>query len=301
MVVSAPLRILRHLGEKATWTQLWDVIAAGPSTAVLRHRNRWSHAPVVGDADVVVSMATYERRFTSAYLALECIGRGRVHPRRLVLWVDDARLLDDVPPSLRRLRDRGLELRAGRPEYGPHNKYYPYARSIEAHCTPLVTADDDALYTDDWLENLLEGHREHPDAIIANRAHRIAVSDGAILPYRAWSIAKPESISPRTFATGRSGVLHPPRMLDALREAGDGFLACAPRADDIWLHAVALRNGIPMILAPGAPRNYRIAPVGNPTGLSLANVLGGGNDRQIAATYAPADIAVLAADAFPRD
>ena len=33
------------------------------------------------------------------------------------------------------------------------------------------------------------------------------------------------------------------RMADALHELGTAFTACAPMADDVWLHAVALRHG----------------------------------------------------------
>lgn len=95
--------------------------------------------------------------------------------------------------------------------------------------------------------------------------------------------------------TGRSGVLYPPVMSRALRDAGEGFLECAPRADDIWLYAVAVRTRTPVVLTPRAPRNFGIAPVRAPGGLSIKNIVGGGNDAQITATYGADDIAAIAA------
>lgn len=286
-------RLAHRLLSPDTAQQLRDVVLGGPPTAVLRYRNRRSNAPVTGTAPVVVSVASHGRRLRAAHLTLEAIGRGIVRPRRLILWTPDAEAVAEPPATLARLQRRGLELRYSGGDYGPHCKYYPYAASIGHHELPLVTADDDALYTNDWLSGLLIEHATYPEAVIANRAHRITMARGRILPYGEWEDAHPGPPSRRTFATGRSGVLYPPSMLDALREAGEAFRQCAPRADDIWLHAVALRTGVPVRVSRARRRNYRMSPVPDWAGLSVENVIGGGNNRQIEATYTEADLARL--------
>lgn len=290
-----------QLRSHETARQVREVLLGGPSATALWRRNRTSSEPVTGDAAVVVSLATHGARFASAHYTVEAIGRGTVRPRRLVLWVDDARLLENLSPALERLRRRGLELRHGDARYGPHNKYFPQISSGRDADLPLVIADDDALYGEDWLAELLATVANHPGAMIANRAHRIELDGETIAPYAQWSGELPGQESARTMPTGRSGVLYPPSLQAALREAGEGFLDSAPRADDIWVHAVALRAGIPVTLTPRAPRNFRMAPVRDLLGLSAENVFGGGNDAQIRATYSPTDIAKLVAGGIAEE
>lgn len=228
----APARLLRS--ARAAW--------ATPSSLTLRVRARYSRRPLTGDAPVVVSMTSYGHRLRTVHLALESIGGGRERPRRLILWLDDADAVAHPPAALARLQRRGLEI-LPTSDWGPHKKYYPYAASLPRHTLPLVTADDDVLYGWRWLSGLLARHRQHPGDVVAHRAHRIVLVRGCIAPYAQWSDLRRDEAGPRTFATGHSGVLYPPAMLDALREAGTSFTGCAPYADDVWLHATALRSG----------------------------------------------------------
>ncbi len=267
---------------------------AAPSGVTLRARARWSQGSLLGDAPVVVSMTSYGRRLRTVHLALESIGGGRERPRRLILWLDES-VLADPPPALARLRARGLEI-LPTADWGPHKKYYPYAASLppgERHRVPLVTADDDVLYGYRWLAALLARHRRHPADVIAHRAHRIVLVDGRIAPYSRWADLGYDEAGPRTFATGHSGVLYPPAMLDALRAAGTGFTACAPHADDVWLHVNALRAGITVRPVSDGLTTYRSVPRTGWSGLRSQNVLGGGNDKQIAATYRPGEVELL--------
>ncbi len=278
----SPARLLRN--ASAAW--------AAPSALMLRLRARHSHRPLTGDAPVVVSMTSYGSRLRTVHLALESIGDGRERPQRLILWLDDHAVVADPPRPLARLRDRGLEI-LPTTDWGPHKKYYLYVTSIARHTLPLVTADDDVLYGWRWLTMLLARHREHPDDVIAHRAHRMVLADGRIAPYLRWQDLDRDEAGPRTFATGHSGVLYPPAMLDALREAGDAFTTCAPYADDVWLHATAVRSGTTVRPVSDGLTTYRSVPRTQLTGLRARNVLGGGNDRQVAATYRAAEIELL--------
>lgn len=262
-----------------------------PSLLTLLVRSRFSRVSLTGAAPVVVSLTSYGPRIRRVHLTLESFAGGRVRPQRVILWLEDRSVVDDPPPRLRRMVQRGLEIRHTE-DWGPHKKYYPYAASLERHGMPLVTADDDVLYGYRWLSRLVQRHREHPEDVIAHRAHRVALKDGRILPYFRWQDLDPDEAGPRTFATGHSGVLYPPAMLDALREAGTGFTRCAPRADDIWLHAVALRAGITVRPVDDGLTTYRSAP-GAGVGLAGQNVWSGANDRQIAATYTPKDVELM--------
>ncbi|MFI7481121.1 hypothetical protein ACH9EU_01765 [Kocuria sp. M1R5S2] len=262
------------------------------SALYFRFRNRFSTDSVTGDAPVTVSLTSYGDRIRAVHLAVESMACGRVRPRRLILWLDDVAVVADPPPPLARLVRRGLEIRATE-DWGPHKKYYPYVRSLDRHELPLVIADDDVLYGETWLEELLAVHERHPCDVVAHRAHSIRLEAGRIMPYATWTPGARAGASFRTFATGTSGVLYPAHLLDALREAGTGFAACAPRADDVWLHAVALRHGARTRPVTDGHTAYRPIPRTLFGGLRTTNVLRGGNDMQIAATYSAPDVRKL--------
>ncbi len=204
----------------------------------LRHANRTSRASILGDADANVSLTSYGKRISTVWQTIETIGAGNTRPRRLILWLDDAEALGDLPPSLRRLQARGLEIRRCL-DYGPHKKYFPYVNEIlpsEPDRT-LVTADDDVLYPANWLNDLLSAHR--PNQVTAFRA-RIR-GEG---PYRTWPICQTSEASDTVFATGTSGVAYPPAVLLTLRHRGDAFTRVCPRADDYWLHYATIASGM---------------------------------------------------------
>lgn len=262
------------------------------SALYFRLRNRCTADRVTGDAPVVVSLTSYAERIRTVHLAIESMAYGTVRPRRVILWLREADVVADPPAALARLVRRGLEIRVTE-DWGPHQKYFPYVRSLDRHELPLVIADDDVLYGRTWLEELLAVHERHPRDVVAHRAHRMRLEDGRIMPYATWHPGAPAGASVRTFATGTSGVLYPPYLLDALREAGTAFTACAPRADDVWLHAVALRQGAGTRPVGDGHTAYRPIPRALFRGLKMTNVLGGGNDMQIAATYSASDVGEL--------
>lgn len=267
---------------------------SAPSSVTLYARARYSRLPMTGDAPVVVSMTSYGRRIDRVHLALESIAGGRVRPQRLILWLEDRAIVENPPPNLALMTSRGLEIRHTQ-DWGPHKKYYPYAASLSRHELPLATADDDVLYGFRWLSSLMEAHARHPEDVIAHRAHLVVLEDGRIAPYGWWRDVPKGEAGPRVFATGNSGVLYPPAMLDALRDAGTAFTECAPKADDVWLHAIALRSGTVVRPCRDGLTTYRGVP-GAGTGLRASNVLRGGNDVQIARTYTPDEVALLWAD-----
>lgn len=254
--------------------------------------------PVTGDAPVVVSITSHGARLRMLHHTIESIAAGTVRPARLLVWVDDAderaRALRSRP--LRRLVRRGLELHIGEP-CGPHGKWWPYVRSIRAHRLPLVTADDDVRYDRVWLQQLVEANRRRPTLIHCHRAHRMRLAPGpALAPYMSWPPCEDERPSHAWFVTGVSGVVYPPSFLDAVREDGDGFRACAPRADDVWLTARAIAHGVRVAQVGAVPRLYSPVVGGQTTALSRGNGTDGGNDRQIAATFTEDHLRLIASD-----
>jgi hypothetical protein len=182
--------------------------------------------------------------------------------------------------------------------YGPHTKYYPYILSTGRFESPLVTADDDVLYSRWWLEGLLNAHRERPDVVNCYRAHVIQLLNGGLASYGTWRPCVSSEPSFRHFATGVSGCIYPAPFLSKLKAAGSGFLETCPKADDVWLHANALRAGFMIRQIRNRPLRFPLVPKSQASGLFQDNVIESQNDQQIRRTYTIMDLKRLALSEF---
>jgi hypothetical protein len=269
----------------------------GLQLAWLKRRNRDSCAPVTSSSGPVVSVTSYGARLQSVHLTLESIAAGSILPSRLILWVDTAEALANPSAGLKKLANRGLEIRLSE-NYGPHTKYYPYLLSMDSFRIPLATADDDQIYSRWWLEGLARSHDKYPEAVNCYRAHAMRLSGGVIAPYRSWEPCMSTRPSLLHFATGVSGVIYPPSFLRHLKDAGSSFLYVCPKADDTWLHANALRAGIKTRQIWERQLRFPFSPGTQSMGLYHSNVLLDQNDDQIRMTYTPDDLARLRAATY---
>lgn len=270
---------------KRAWSHVW--------LAGLRLRNRVSSASVLGAVPVLVSLTSYGTRVATVAYAIESIAAGRARPRRLVLWLDDRAQYDDRPAAVRRLEARGLEVRLTE-NWGPHKKYFPALPLALDDGLALATVDDDTLYPPSWLSGLDAAAQAAPDEVLCYRANIVQVDREGMAPYATWPRCRDTTSSVALFATGVSGVWYPLGMLRALQDRGTAFVRYAPRADDIWLHWVALRAGIRVRQLSATPRNFPYIPGTQTKTLVQENVDRGGNDRLVAGLYEASDIAALA-------
>ncbi|MFT3860681.1 hypothetical protein [Micropruina sp.] len=298
-VPAAPARLKRRLAPiYQTVRRRTKRLNAQVQYMWYRVYNRTAHRPVTGSASLMVSLTSYGQRVEQAFATIEAIGAGSIRPRRLVLWLDDPAIAGALPPELVRLQARGLEVRLTT-NLGPHTKYFPSLAELDGTGLSLVTADDDILYPRRWLADLLEASTEHPGHVCCHRAYVVSVRGEAIAPYSTWPVCRTTDPGPTIFATGVSGVLYPPRMLAALRERGTAFLESTPKADDVWLHWVAWRAGVPVRQVRATARHFPIVPGTQEVGLIHANVGEGANDRWISQVYDDADAKGLAAAGAP--
>lgn len=263
--------------------------------------NRLGRKRVIAPGGPVVSLTTYRKRSKTVYLAIESIARGEVLPSRLLLWIDDDALINDLPASIRRLQHRGLEVqKCG--NYGPHKKYFPYIEANETFESLFVTADDDLLYPQYWLQKLIQANHEHPGSVNSFWAHEIAINAGGFAKYADWKQCRTTDPHFRHMIHSGIGTIYPPSFLKALKQVGSAFEDCCPTADDVWLHVQALRAGYKVRqIVPRLPYfSFHPIPGTQDAGLCRDNVDGTGNDRQIRDTYSAADIQLLLADSSLR-
>jgi hypothetical protein len=262
-------------------------------TVRLRVLARHGRRSLTVDSGPVVTLTTHGERIRGAHVTIESIGRGSVRPSRIVLWLDDEAVFTHLPMTIRRLTARGLEVRLA-PNYGPHTKYFPYVAGHDGHAPPLITADDDVIYPEHWVERLLEQHREYPDAVIAYRARRIVFSpSGEMRPYEEWPFSEVRGPSQANFGTGHSGILYPAAMQSELRTRGSRFMEICARADDVWLHNTAIRAGVGVRLVEKHSVAFDTLGRTQRNALKHSNVAAGANDEQIRRTYSPADVRLV--------
>jgi hypothetical protein len=258
----------------------------------LHATNETGSLPVVKAGGPVVSLTSYGKRVETVYLTVESIAAGSLLPSELVLWLDDAKLFDALPPSLERLVRRGLTINLTN-NYGPHTKYYPFVESREAFPTPLVTADDDIIYPTSWLAELVAAYTRNPSVVNCHRARVIALDGEELAPYLQWHLCESTEPAWHHFLNGVSGVIYPPKLLAALKAAGTAFVDCCPKADDVWLHATALRQGYRVVQIGKRPMHFPIVPGSEEIALFPTN-MASGNDSQIKKTYTREDIMRIA-------
>lgn len=165
-----------------------------------------------------------------------------IAPDKIILWLDNENWnLDNIPQLLKMEAEMGLEIK-----FCEDLKSYKKLNFAlrEYPNDVLITVDDDAYYPKDWLEKLLQAHKENPEKICCHRAHIIKKGQ----PYNKWKWKADESDNAEMlFPTGIGGVLYPPSSLEISRL--DEFMRLAPQADDIAYWALAKLNGTKHILA----------------------------------------------------
>lgn len=293
-LLNQPVREPSHPRGRPSVAEYIRYVSLVSQSLYLRARGRWGRRSLLGDSGVTVSLTSCGGRLDMAAIAIESVGRGTCRPSRMVLWLDEQRAL---PAAIRRLERRGLQVRPCE-DLGSHKKYFPYVdEDLDAFPeTPLVIMDDDSMLSRTWLKDLVELHQTRPRDVLCHRAWTVGVSNDRIDPYVDWKECVSTEASPRNFATGVGGVLYPPSLLCLVRDKGREFLSKAPKADDVWLHSIAVENHYKTRQVRAQALPVRSIPGTEPSSLALHNVELGHNDRQIEACYTPAHIAILTAN-----
>ena len=193
------------------------------------------------DAEVIVSLTTYNKRIHDVHLVVESIAQQTLKPNRLILWLDeDEFTLETIPLVLHKQIARGLEVRFC-PNYKSYKKLIPTLKLFPN--SNITTIDDDILYPHDMVEMLTIEHKSNPTTIIGHRAHKINVSDNKILPYQFWeNETKNHQSSNLCFITTGGGTLFPVNSFNSEVLNIEVFLSLCPNADDVWFKAMALLN-----------------------------------------------------------
>ena len=133
---------------------------------------------------------------------------------------------------------------------GSYRKLIPLIKEIDDNDI-IVTADDDVLYSEDWLSNIVKITRLHPNMIVCGRARLIKKNIvGRWQNYANWTLVEEPCLAMELLPIGCSGVAYKKKLLDLEFLTNQAYLVCAPTADDIWFRLASMRKGVKVYIDP---------------------------------------------------
>lgn len=203
---------------------------------------------------LTVSVTSYPARMGTLAASLQTVFDQTRKPDEVILWLADAQfpgMEAELPEEIRAWIGEGKLTLRWCEDLKPHKKYFWMLQENRDGLT--VTVDDDLCFAPDMLEMLTLSFIRHPETVSAMRVHLMAVAeDGKLLPYARWVMetdAEPDRPGQDLFATTGAGTLYPPGLLGERFFDRQAILDTCLMADDLWMKANELMDGIPVVLA----------------------------------------------------
>lgn len=133
---------------------------------------------------------------------------------------------------------------------GPYRKLIPLIGEI-GDDDIIVTADDDVLYSENWLRRLVERALLHPNYIVCGSARRIRKNIlGRFQNYANWPIVSDQTTDINLLPIGCSGIAYRAKLLDLEFVMNEAYLERAPTSDDMWFRLASIRKNTKVYVDP---------------------------------------------------
>lgn len=257
---------------------------------------------------IIASLTSYPPRIGGVHVAIQSLLAQRMLPDKIVLWLceqDFPNKEKDLPQSLLEMRSHDVVIRWVPENLKPHKKYFWALQEYQDDI--VILFDDDLVYPNTCIAELMAMHERFPKAIAATRTHMIMFNDdGSLKPYDQWIYEAPAHYpelvgkpSMRLFATTGFGTLFPPHILPQQTFDVEAIRESALNADDIWLKVMEVAGRIPVVAATTnqlidmmpvdeamEKRRFTYVPDTQDVALCHDNAESGGNDVILADTLA---------------
>jgi len=237
--------------------------------------------------DIVVSLTSYPARINSVSETIESILSQKFKPGMLVLWLAEEQFPQkekELPQKLSQLKDKGLSIEWCE-DIRSYKKLIPSLQKYPDKV--IVTADDDIIYGDNWLAQMVLAYIQDPDSIICHRAHEVLLDEKeGYAPYKYWpKEIRSEHPSASYLFTGCGGVLYPPGSLHKSVRNQSAFSSICPDGDDLWFWSMAVLNGTKIRTVKDSDFKLDFVSGTQETALWIKNVRGSGNDHMLRALH----------------
>lgn len=111
----------------------------------------------------------------------------------------------------------------------------------------LITADDDVLYGQNWIKDLVLMAEEYEDHIVCARAREMKKNIfGYWQNYSRWNLISSPREGQYILPTNGGGTVFRKRLLDLNFLLDLAYIEIAPTVDDLWFRMASLRKNVPV-------------------------------------------------------
>lgn len=233
----------------------------------------------INDSNVIVSLTSFPRRINSTWISIVSILLQTNPPDRIILWLssDEFTSLNSLPKLLLKLQNYGLEIKFCSGNMFGHKKYFHIEGDMKKSI--FITVDDDVIYRNDLIENLLETHAKNKNSVCSTIAHKVVLNANSFLSYSKWPSAKDFEVGKLVFPVGAGAILYPPNFFNNFLFERETVDRVCLFADDIWLFVVSRYMGFDSIKSNYKSSYIPILYIKNST-LFQTNIGFGKNDTQ---------------------
>ena len=236
---------------------------------------------------IIVSFTSYPPRIKSVHRVVESLYRQTVKADEIILYLsldEFPKVEAELPEKLRRMISQGgFRIAWVCGNLKSHKKYY-YALQ-EFQDAVVITVDDDKIYAETMICDLMESYKRFPDSVSARIARIILKRPETLEQYVKWE--KEEKIEeckdvPRMdlCAIGAGGVCYSPRLVNENWFHKETIMKVAGDYDDLWLKYSEIISNIPVVYTKPSQKDITIDD-SQICRLSANNLYGSGNDKCI--------------------
>lgn len=236
---------------------------------------------------IIVSFTSFPPRISGVHKVVESLYRQTVPADEIVLYLS----LDEfpntetgLPKALKNLVGKGgFRIEWVHGNLKSHKKYY-YALQ-EYKDAVVITVDDDKIYAETMIGDLIKSHERFPDAVSARTARIMLKNKATLEPYSKWEKAEylEEYIDlPRMdlCAIGAGGICYSSSLVNKNWFNEEIIVNIAEDCDDLWLKYNEITSNIPTVYTIPSQEDITIENT-QACRLMDKNLYGSGNDECI--------------------
>ncbi len=211
---------------------------------------------------VSINLTTTSERLSMCEHAVYSMLRQTIAPDSINIWISKEPYLKDkgipeIPSRLANLNDIKPIVNIKFVEnIGPYRKLIaPVKEGNDDYI--LVTADDDIIYGENWLKELLACYEKNPSFIVAARMRAIKKTIFGVgrSSYLNWPLIYDDSIVDENYiVTFGGGVVISRDLVDEKFFKDENFLSIAPTTDDIWFTKILKKSNAKVVPCPKASK-----------------------------------------------
>lgn len=201
---------------------------------------------------IIISCTTTKQRINLLYYMLESLKRQILQPD--VIYVNLSKepyLFDEGISELPSWLNNNDKVVVNFVENtGSYRKLIPlFEQNLVNDNDLIVTADDDILYGENWIKNLVEESDRNPEIMVCCRARRMKKNIfGKYTNYSMWPLINKTDKQINILPTNGSGTVFKKSLLDIDFLLDKKYLELAATTDDLWFKMASMQKNINILV-----------------------------------------------------